>query len=384
MTTGRAANSLLTVERFLQQVQGSHQKSAGTYEPGSIGGETKHITKNVDSDTYPLQEGEHSETNNKEVKEQVGEAAIVGEGKKKEAIDSIPTPGLNEAISGEDPENEKPKKTTKDDNAGQRLGRTTHAARADNPGLDKIAFDELSLDEHVKVASDLGNRVLAFLSVDTQEEAPSKQAETAKVDAAAQAGWEMAGLAETGYDKQAEAQFVVSTVQDIMKTASTDADNVAEFMASYRESARQAELQKRASVKAVRQKLAMAMPPGAGGPPPPEAAGGMPPEAMGGEGGEGGEGGGDDAELMAALEQFAQEQGMSVEDLISALLQGEGGGEAAGGAPPEAGPGPDAGMEVAANAKTAAAKPAAKKAGETKAAETTRAYIQELLNRSKA
>lgn len=380
MTTGRAANSLLTVERFLQQVQGSHQKSAGTYEPGSIGGETKHITKNVDSHTYPLQEGEHSETNNKEVKEQVGEAAIVGEGKKKEAIDSIPTPGLNEAISGEDPENEKPKKTTKDDNAGQRLGRTTHAARADNPGLDKIAFDELSLEEHVKVASDLGNRVLALLSVDTQEEAPSKQAETTNVEAAAQAGWEMAGLAETGYDKRAEAQFVVGTVEDIMKTASADADNVAEFLAAYHESAYQAELQKRASVQAVRKKLAMAMPPGAGGAPP-EAAGGMPPEA---EGGEGGEGGGDDAELMAALEQFAQEQGMSVEDLIAALLQGEGGGEA-GGAPPEAAPpGPDAGMEVAANAKTAAAKPAAKKAGETKAAETTRAYIQELLNRSKA
>jgi len=387
--TGREANSVLTVTRFLQHMQAT-TKQAGTYEPGSIGGETSHISKNVDGNTFPKQEGEHSAENNKDVKEQVGSTAIIGEGKegkKKEAIDSIPTPGLSEAPTGEDPENEKPKKTTKDDNCGQRLGRTTHVARADNPGLDKIAFDELPLDEHVKIAADLGNQLLARISVSLSASvSEAKQAAApapapAPVNEAAQLGWELAGAVDGSFDKRALDQVVQNSLQQLIKTAYDDADNIVDYLSSFHE----------AQTKSQPVKRAGGPPPGMGGPPPgaggpPPGAEGPPPGAEGpppgAEGAEGGEGGGEE-EILAMLEQIAQQQGISVEELISQLMasggEGGAGGEGAGG-----GAGAAPGMEVAASQKTAAVKTKTAAPKKASATETTRAYVQELLNRSKA
>ena len=392
MATGRATDTVLTVQRFLQQVQ---QKQAGKYEPGSVGGATEHISGKVDGTTFDKQEGERSEENNKDVKKQVGPAAIVGEGegKKKEAIDSIPTPGLREAPTGEDPENETSKaKRQKDDNAGTRLGRTTHIARADNPGLDKAAFDEMSLDQHVKVAAELGNQLLAAISV-TPAEPASKQASAPadKVDEAAQLGSELAGLADLKFDKQAIDAHVLRSAESLVKTALDDAENVIEYLASFYEAKQAAQQPVQAApasrVKAAAPaKRAMAMPPGGGAAPPPGGDGGGeapvgegPPPGSDGGGDEGGAAEGEEAQVMEMLEQEAAAKGISVQELIVALLEG-GGGDA--GAPA---PGADPGMEVAGSQKTAsAASKTAKRTDTTKMAETTRNYIKELLSRSRA
>jgi len=392
MATGRAADTVLTVQRFLQQVQ----KQAGKYEPGSVGSATEHISGKVDGNTFDKQEGEHSEDNNKDVKKQVGPAAIVGEGegKKKEAIDSIPTPGLREAATGEDPENETSRaKRVKDDNAGKRLGRTTHIARADNRGIDKIAYDEMSIDEHVKVAADLGNRLVAALSVASDEPASTpasvKQAQASQVDEAAQVGWELAGLVDSTFDKQAGDQYALALTEQLIKSALDDAENVTDFLASYYNAAAEqaAPVKTAAPVKVAAPvaprnrpapvaKRAMAMPPGAGGPPP-EASAPAPTDAEPAPGEEVDGGGGSEEELMAMLEQAAAEQGVSVQEFISSILGGEAGGEAGG----EPAPGAAPGMEVAASQKTAATKrPGAAKTAE----EATRNYIRELLDRSRS
>jgi hypothetical protein len=280
------AATQLTVERFLQQVQ-TLQKQAGTYEPGSIGGPTEHPSRTVDSNTHDKKEGARSAENNKDVKEQVGAPlAIVGEGEQpKAAIDSIPTPGLRAAATGEDPQNETQRaKRTKDDNAGQRLGRTTHPARADNPGLDSIKYAELSIEEHAKIAMDLGNRVLAGLSVRLNEpETPQETKEA--VDAAAQVGWELAGLVDSGFDKQALDRQVHLALEDMIKSASDDADLVVEYLASFEQTRAQEAQAKQAQdrVRQTRSKQANmgGMPPEAAGGMPPGAEGGMPPDAGG-------------------------------------------------------------------------------------------------------
>lgn len=384
----------LSVEQFLQQVQS--MKTAGTYDPGDKGGGTSHPSKKVDSNTHEKVEGERSVENDEDVKENIGDdLAIVGDGPApKKAGESIPSPGLREGATGEDPQNETQRtKRTKDD-GGKRLGHTTHAARADNPGLDSIKYAELSLEEHAKLASDLGNQLLASLStrLDGSWQKEASESDADDVDAAAQVGWELAGLADERFDKQALDQQAAAVVEDIIKTASDDADLVLEYLASFsqerQDQIKQAQAQKRNAVSASLKKMANmgGMPPEAaaaagGGAMPPEAAGGMPPEAAAAAGAPGEGGDAETEQLIAMLEQMAAEQGVSVEELIQELLGSGGSDDAA--EPPESDTG---GMEIAAadKSKKPTEKTAApKKASSARNSAQVNQIIQELMARSR-
>jgi hypothetical protein len=109
----------------------------------------------------------------------------------------------------------------------------------------------------------------------SQEEGEEGEDEKEAADLAGQAGWELAGLLSGNFDKKAADSMVRSTLEEIIKTASDDADKVASFLVSYEE-----ELVKNAGgeMPAGIDPAAMGM----GGAGPDEMAG-MDPEAMGGD-----------------------------------------------------------------------------------------------------
>lgn len=190
-------------------------------------------------------------------------------------------------------------------------------------------------------------------------------------DLAGQAGWELAGLLSGNFDKRAADSLVQGTLEEIIKTASEDADKVAAFLASYSD-----EMSKKAEGEMPADVDPAAM---MGGDP---AAGAGPDEAamadaMGG-GEMAGEGGDDVEQLAAVLEQL----GISPEELEAAMAGGA--GDEAEGDEDTASEAP--GMEVEASDKKAKAKPAtAKQAAAKKGAaeKSVRDYIQEVLERSR-
>ncbi len=187
---------------------------------------------------------------------------------------------------------------------------------------------------------------------------------------AGQAGWELAGLLNGQFDKQAARAAVTAKLEHIIQDGSSDAVKVAEFLTVY-----SGELQKQAMGE-----MPQGVDPAAlmG-----EEPGGMPGEAdeaamidamAGGEADEMAGGGDDVAQLAAVLDSL----GISPEELDAAMAA-EGGGEM----PPEepmmdeaATAGEAPGMEVEASDKRAAAKKGA-------ADKSMRDYIQEVLDRSR-
>lgn len=285
------------------------------------------------------------------------------------------------------------------------VGHSSSPARTNNSELDGYKYAELNLEQHAKVASDLGNSLLATVAnmskeaelkgdqhkldadndgkIEGSDLAALRNGEDAKddkekpevkeaADVAGQAGWELAGLLSGNFDKQAAEAMVQNALEEIISTANSDAEKVAEFLFAYDE-----EMSKKAMGE---------MPQGVD----PAALMGEE-EAMAGEEAEmadamaGGdpmaaEGGGDVEELAAVLEQL----GISPEELEAAMAAEGGGEEMGGGMPPmeeaaaeeEVAADDAPGMEVEASAKEAAAKKGS-------ADKSTRDYIQEVLERSR-
>jgi hypothetical protein len=400
----------MSIDRFLQDIAATEKRAAEAHtEPGSVGGPTTHPVKDVDDSTEEATEGARARENDADVKADQGPASVnnTAQGvadkkaaaRRKLAVDGkSEMGGINPAgtasadqlqigtkkePTGEDPSNETSSvKAEKEDSTGGRLGNTAHPARTNNSQLDGYKYAEMSLDALAKVASDLGNQLLVELAnmqkaaelvggqhkLDVNNNGKlegsdfkalrngGKPAETddedekEAVDLAGQAGWELAGLLSGNFDKRAADSLVQHTLEEIIKTASDDADKVATFLANY-----SAELAKQAEGE-------MPMDPAMAGGPPAEMA-----DAMMGGAPEAG-GGGDELEQLIAI---MQANGITPEELEAAMAaEGEGGAEAedtAAAAP---------GMEVAAAAKTAAAKKGAAK-------NQVRDYIQEVLARSR-
>lgn len=379
-----------TIESFLNTVNRVKVAEAHT-EPGSIGGATEHPVKNVDDRTEVAKEGERSKENEQDVKEDQGKVGVNGTAEAKAAADrkkhlwtpsaiasrfaksaegTVQTPGsahddhlnigTNVQPTGEDSSNE-----TSSAKPGKEDPGSSHPARTDNDALDghKYSHDAVGFNKLAQDIGELGEKLCAQLSWLTQPEklaqaqqtyAPQQghdwQKSAGDADIAYQAGYELAGLATGQFDKQAADQLVQSTIEQIIKKASDDADRLAYFYAA-REQA-MAEMQKQANPM---MDPAAAMGGGMGGGMPVQTPMGAPPE----EGGEGGEGGElDEAALMAALgggeaaedeEGLGGEGGLGEGDLdeggddaeIAALLEqlaaqeGDEGGEG-GGMPPEA------------------------------------------------
>ena len=436
--TNSAVASMKSIDRFLQEVAATEKKAAeANTEPGSVGGPTEHPVKDVDDSTEDAKEGARSAENTSDVKADQGPPSVENTPDNvaaKKAVDgksedgSVNPPGTasedqlqigtKKEPTGQDPSVETSSvKAEKEDPAAAgdgSVGHSTHPARTNNSELDGYKYAEMDLDQLAKVASDMGNDLLVKLSqAQDSEQKPVKAAEEAcddeddsseekeaAADVAGQAGWELAGLLSGDFDKKAADALVQNTLEEIIKTASDDAEKVAEFLQSYSE-----EMSKKAMgemPQGVDPAAMMGGEPGAD----PAAMGEDPAAMMGGEGGAelegmmgGGEeeaamgGGGDDvAQLAAILESL----GISPEELEAAMaaqggmgegggeeMMGEGGGEMPPGPPPEEAPedtaGETPGMEVEASdkrAKTAAAKKGA-------AEKSTRDYIQEVLERSR-
>ena len=445
--TNSAVASMKSIDRFLQEVAATEKKAAeANTEPGSVGGPTEHPVKDVDDSTEDAKEGFRSSENESDVKADQGPPSVENtpdnvaakKASAKRAVDgksedgSVNPPGTasedqlqigtKKEPTGQDPSVETSSvKAEKEDPAAAgdgSVGHSSHPARTNNSELDGYKYAEMDLDKLAKVASDMGNNLLVKLS-QLQDSAPAKKYVKAAeescdddyddddddeemkeaADVAGQAGWELAGLLSGDFDKKAADDLVHHSLEEIIKTASDDAEKVAEFLYSY-----QNEMSKKAMGEMPQGVDPAAMMGGEPGADP--AMGGEDPAAMmGGEGGPemegmmGGDegaaamgGGGDDvAQLAAILEQL----GISPEELEAAMAAqggmggGEeemrgGGGEMPPGPPPKEAPedtaGETPGMEVEASYKRVKKTAAAKKGAAEK---STRDYIQEVLERSR-
>ena len=446
-----ASQSMNSIDRFLQEVAATEKQAAEAHtEPGSIGGSTEHPVKDVDDFTEEAKEGFRSAENDADVKADQGPPSVdnTPEGvadKKAAAVDGksesggINPPGTaaedqiqigtKKEPTGMDPSVETSSvKAEKEDPASAPDGSVGHSvspARTNNSELDGYKYAELKLEQHAKVASDLGNSLLATVAnmskqaeleggqdkldvdgdgklegsdfaalrngADAKDDKSKPEVKEA-ADTAGQAGWELAGLLSGKFDKRAADAMVQDTLEQIIGTANSDAEKVAEYLFAY-----DAETQKQAMGEMPQgvDPAALAGEEEAGMGMPPEMAGeeaGMADAMAGGDPAMAGGGGEDIEQLVAVLEQL----GISPEELEAAMASeggGEemggmppmGGGEEMGGMPPMGGGDPmeeelaaDAapGMEVEASAKQAAAKRGS-------ANKSTRDYIQEVLERSR-
>ena len=417
--TNSAIQSMQSIDRFLQEVAATEKKAAEAHtEPGSVGGPTQHPVKDVDDSTEDASEGERSAENEADVCADQGPPCVDNTEENvaaKKAVDgksedgSVNPPGTASADqlqigTKKEPTGEEPAVETSSAKGGKEDPGSSHPARTDNEQLDSLKYAEMNTEELSKVAADLGNVLLAGLSKaaascsshnsdsdDDDDDSDEKEAELKgdqhKLDAdgdgkiegsdlaelrkddddddekeatdlAGQAGWELAGLLSGDFDKEAANSLVHASLVDMISTASSDAEKVAEFVTAYSQ--------------AVEEKEAAEMP-----------AGIDPAEMMGGEEAPmeadeaamadamaGGEGGSEVEELAAVLDSI----GITPEELEAAMAEDAGGmGEEA---PVEEAADDAPGMEVEASEKVAVAKKGAAK-------QATKDYIQEVLERSR-
>lgn len=455
MTALSAQESMNTIDKFIREVGATEKIAAeANTEAGSIGGATEHPVKDVDDHTDDADEGFRSKENDKDVKADEGPPSVdnqpiatpekTAEGKSEggAAGDPVQSPGsaADDQIqigtvkepTGDDPSVETGSVKEEKEDSGGPGGPTAHPATTENNSLDGLKYaeselEEMPLEDLAKVASNLNNALLAELAVhDFRKDAGNDTSgsvtnlgakEAADDEVAAQAGWELAGLLTGDFDKEAADALVEGTLEEIIKTASGDADNVSSFLTNYSEEINRQEYD--AGTKQANEEALAAMLQGGGG-----EEGGMPEEATmdavqgmggpetGGEGGGleellGGMGGGEEEELAGMgeeglpeegegdaeqLMEILEELGVSPEELEEAIAaEGEGGldegglggglegglgGGLEGGLPQEAPEEQAAGLEVEAADKAAAAKKGS-------AGNAVRDYIQELISRSR-
>lgn len=351
--TASAPDLIGSIDQMLSEVTGRRKAASTMSEPGSIGGETTHVTKNVDDGLKPATEGERSRENTADVKAAIGAPSVdsttPGSGGTQEGQQL--SVGVTSKPTGSDPTNE-----TDSAKAGKDDPGSTHPARTDNSSLDGQKYASASFGELLKAASDIGNRLVASLA---NEPAPSTPATPAKTAAAApaqstpeqaareaQAGFDAATAASEGFDKAAFDQMLLAEVAETVAIAERQAEKVAAAILAFR--AKQAGMNGEEGAPPTEgggeeggseeggelsdEELMAALSGGGGGDPAamgggdPAAMGGGDPAAMGGDpmgggdpaamGGDpaGGAGGGEQEE-MAMLMHVLQQAGITPEQL---------------------------------------------------------------------
>ena len=409
--------SMSTIGKFLREVQGEKRAAEANTEPGSIGGPTSHPVKDVDDSTEDAKEGDRSAENAADVKADQGKPGVdstpenvadkkasakrAADGKSSDGSINPPGTASSDQLqigTKKEPTGQDPSVETSSVKAEKEDTETTHPARTDNSELDGLKYASMSTEQLAKVASDLGNRVLAGLASmqkeagDDEETQPTAQKQAA--DLAGQAGWELAGLLSGNFDKKAADALVENTLAEVIKTAGDDAEKVASYLVAFHEQlAKHAEGDDGSDGSSPDDSDSSSAPPAGGD------AGGPPPGAGGPPGAAGGAGGGEVEQLLALLEQL----GITPEQLEAAMAHSDGGdaggpppGADAGGPPPGAdagagglppsvgGPetaGAAPGMEVSAADRTRSTKRAASKSA---AEQNIRDYVQEVLARSRS
>jgi len=272
-----ARESIATIDQFIAQVGRIKSAADGKplSEPGSIGGETDHPVKSVDDRLHEAEEGERSQENSADVREDQGPAsvearpeapvknayaraaavfALAGRFAKRAEGGPASRPGsasedhvssnMTVTPTGEDPAHEtESAKPGKDDKREGGVGGTSHPASTENDELDGHKYaGELSLH---KLAADMravGNNLLAQIhnvyvshGLTAPQFTPAAAATAAKSAAdldpwlAYAVGDEMAGLVNGTMDKSAADRLVHATLTEIVKTASEDADLFIEY-----------------------------------------------------------------------------------------------------------------------------------------------------------
>jgi len=335
---------------------------------------TSHPVAKADTGNQPAAEGARSAENSADTVEAVGKPAI---DQAANATDQVGTDsaaadhvqiGTRKAPTGEDPSVE-----TSSVNSTLQDPGTSHPASTDNPELGS-KYASMATADLTKLAASLANQLLASPELTSalqskaaadQSPAQSQQFDTSE---AAQAGWDLAGLVAGDFDKQALDAAMMARMEDIIKTAAHDADNVIEYLDAY-----------------ASQKQAMAMDPAMGGMDP--AMGGMDP-AMGGM--DPAMGGMDPAMgEEPSIEQIIQmllASGVSPEELLAALTAAGGaGGEmpADGGEMPAAGAMSPGGLEVEASARQPVPAAPAAPAAPEELKQAMANYFQELVARNR-
>ena len=278
-----AHDALQTIEQFVSQVGGDTTKQAavdqGSHtEPGGYDGQTSHQSKNVQDDTEEARTGEQAADNEKEVKDDHGQASVNAGNESKNAMEGNSQAhnpstqanqqyqiGTNVQSTGQDPSSEtESTKPGKEDS--QYEGSSTHPARTDNDQIDGHKWaKEASLDQLVQRMQKLGNEICSELSQSGDGQTPEKgaqkqaegdcphgykskddcptcdgdggkdkQSDDAEYQKLAQAaGAELAGLATGRLDKQAAEQMVTNSIEQVIKEAQVDADRTADYLDAY-------------------------------------------------------------------------------------------------------------------------------------------------------
>jgi len=367
-----ASKSASMIEQLLREI-GARNKFAEIAETP-----TSHPVGDTPGGVVKTPSEEDSE-NNKALKAVAGPAAVKGAG---DATVAPPAEGGNLQVgtikkpTGEDPENETPKKMVVSDPG------TSHPAKSDSsaPGVAKFAYTKaastVDLATTLKAHADAIVAALVVEKAANQAATPVTAAQQLPADVARQSGWELAGLAagdQEQFDKVAIDNLVREEVAGIIKAGQDDAMGLLAELHRLSQPARPATKAAASCgggstpVSKKKPTAKMAGEDEGGEEPEEESEPAEPAEPApegppsGGGGGEGGGAGGGAG--MAELEQIMASMGITPEDLIMALSEGGGGGAGAGGgAPPaaaEAGggagmmpPPPGGGMEVTASQRT--------------------------------
>lgn len=244
-----------TMADFINSInQRVKQAEAANTEPGSIGGETSHPSKDVDDNTEVAQTGERAAENEKDVKEDQGAPGVDSRPDVKTAFQKLlkraeggsaaATPGsaaddqiqvgTNKQPTGEDPSNE-----TSSVKGGKKDPGSTHPARTDNDNLagGKYAADtprEKLAQEIERIGRRLCDQmndgvVEQYQKTSQARQAPSQQSQN-NHDLAYNLGNELASMLNGTMNKQAADAMVQRTLAQIIKRASDDAENYATFV----------------------------------------------------------------------------------------------------------------------------------------------------------
>jgi hypothetical protein len=334
-----------SLRAFFDEIEGEKQAAAPLSEPGSIGGETTHPSKNVPDGLIPKQEGARFSENTKDVKEEIGAPSVESDTKPGDQQQYQIEIGVKNAPTGEDPAVEDDFKGTKEDPG------TTSVMKAD----DGVKYGSWDFKKLAAAIGQLGNELMADLgqgrltekratpgsgtvfsrgttqpvhhsqSVLPGLQAPEPEGEDQadeETKQAAAAGYKLAaalGLDDGGADAQ-----VSAIVETIIKEAQFQADKVAEYLDGFARTIKQA-------ADPAASEAEDNVPPG--GPPggaDPSAGGGGPPGGM--DGGPPG-GGQDPMEILAQLPPEVLQQ------LVAAVQQGGLVGGPGGPGGPGGGPG---------------------------------------------
>jgi len=234
-------------------ISGRSKLAEGTEDPGGREGPTTHPVKNVDNNNIEAVEGKQTRLNTQKVKEEIGDASVDATPDAKAAMlrlrkaaegimagsaeDAQYQIGTKKTIQGNHPSVETSSAKAKKEDK-QRMGSSTHPARADNDELSSGKYAEFNaaVNAFKNAGFRLGTLLTYGVLPNETEKATEKAAslgnsnEHLPADLVEQLGWEAAALATGTMTKEAAEYLVRQRLYDVVKTASATAQMTYELL----------------------------------------------------------------------------------------------------------------------------------------------------------